>query len=1000
MELAMGAMGPLFPKLLQLLEDKYVEQRGLKREVESLFREMEMVHATLEKVSRVPPERLSEPDKLWARQIREMSYDMEDAVDAFTLRVARREPDTDTSLLKRISRKVTSTVKKIKERHHISDKIRDIKNLSKELADLRIRYTFNADAPPVNTGLDPRVINLYKNAGRELVGIEKARDELLKMLTHSEGHNNESLKIISIVGSGGLGKTTIAKVVHDQLKEQSFDCCAFVSVGRNPNITNTLGEMLKKLQDKKCTNDMASWNPGQICEELREFLQGKRYNIVVDDVWETETLDAIKCALPDNNCGSKVIITTRNYEVSTKGTDVYKLQPLSRDKSRELFCKRTSSKNNGDDKLIDKIMDKCDGVPLAIIAIASLLADRPLEDWQAVYDSLIVGRGDNTRTILLYSYYDLPPYLKPCLLYLSMFPEDCFILKSTLIWRWIAEGFVRPQKDESSSLLEVGERYFDELLNRSMIQPEEYTRGGVIDGCRVHDIVLDLICGLSSEENFVTILDEKQFVESSETITTRKEVGLLHGSERKVRRLSIQRSNGQRIPEDTIGMPEVVRSLQARDCLIEVPRLSSFQACRVLSVIESSVGELKHLGKLLQLRYLEITGRDCSELPKEIGNLKSLQTLKLYNTRELPLAICELTQLMCLDATSTSIGKVAIDRMWNLVRLEELRLSVTEVDDFVVELGKLTRLRVLEIWFHDMNETSHKALIQSLNKLKEIRELTLYAFRNFVAGTAWESWEPPRQLWSLYTNLGCLSPKLIGPWRFQRLRYLSITVMEAGDMGNLALLPQLLSLRLRTHDNQAFTFGAEGFENLRICEVTGAMMKFQQGVMPRLESLRFQVSIGRDTIPDLEEINLATLVELKEVMVQVNCCDCFHGELEEAEAVVRRAVEDHPNRPTLQTRRSPENLMLPDDTMKPDRVVRVRLNARDWRDFTIYVEETDIYRYMRMLSVVEDIEASLRRKAAFHPKRPKLVMNRMNDDKMLLDDDVNDNFDPDACLES
>jgi hypothetical protein len=133
-----------------------------------------------------------------------------------------------------------------------------------------------------------------------------------------------------------------------------------------------------------------------------------RYNIVVDDVWDKETWETINCALPDGNCGSKVIMTTRNSHVNTSGSDVYMIKPLSLDKSRELFYKRISKKN-GDNQLIDKILDKCDGVPLAIIAIASLLADRQLETGRWCMTPLFLGA--KTTRPGLYSYIAIMIYL-------------------------------------------------------------------------------------------------------------------------------------------------------------------------------------------------------------------------------------------------------------------------------------------------------------------------------------------------------------------------------------------------------------------------------------------------------------------------------------------------------------------------------------------------------------------------------------------------------------
>jgi len=127
-------------------------------------------------------------------------------------------------------------------------------------------------------------------------------------------------------------------------------------------------------------------------------------------------------------------MTTRNFEVATKAGEVYRLKPLSHGNSKKLFYKRIQSHKGESvdgvsDELSSKIIDKCGGIPLAIIAIASLLVERPYDDWSKVYDSIGFGNGDNTTKILSYSYFDLPSYLKPCLLHLSIFPKIRSLVK-------------------------------------------------------------------------------------------------------------------------------------------------------------------------------------------------------------------------------------------------------------------------------------------------------------------------------------------------------------------------------------------------------------------------------------------------------------------------------------------------------------------------------------------------------------------------------------------
>ncbi|KAJ1256340.1 hypothetical protein BS78_K048500 [Paspalum vaginatum] len=768
------------------------------------------MHAALKDVSQVPRNKLPEVDKLWARRVRELAYDTEDAIDTYAVRVVGRDPAADDlNIFKKICRKAAGVVKNAKGRHQLADKVKDIKNLSKELADLaKYRISATIANPTASTGLDPRLLNMYKSE-TELVGIEAPRDELIRRLT--EGGSEQSLKIVSIVGFGGLGKTALAKTVHDRLKAQ-FDCNAFVSVGRNPHITSVLEKLLETLDGSKYSDIKTKrWDVERLYDELHTFLHDKRFFIVIDDIWDTESRKRILYSLKDNNCGSRIIMTTRNSDVVTKEVDVYKLKPLSHDNSKILFNKRILTGDgeclvNQSDELVNSILSKCDGVPLAIIAIASLLADKPWQKWSEVYESMVSGCGDSTMEIISYSFEDLPSHLKPCLLYMSTSPEDCGVWKYELIWMWICEGFVQAKKP-GDGMLEQGEMYFNEILNRSMIQPIEDDTDCSIYECKVHDIVYDLIINLSREENFNIVSTGEQYA-SSKCVRRNTEMDAA-SLNTKVRRLSLQEFHFEHIAPDTLGTPDVdaVTSLYVRNSAIDaLPQLYCFQVCRVLIIEDIVTLNLKHLGKLLHLRYLEINRTHVDKLPaEEIVDLKSLQTLLLTDIgpHELPSTVCALTTLMCMHITE--FKRLPSNKMGNLVYLDELCLDPvaggSETDDLVVQLGKLTRLRVLHIKFaEEMEENSQNALVNSICSLEKIQDLKLDFPKPMKASDAWQDWIPPRQLWRLlipdirFPRL----PSWICPVQLPCVSNLAVCalVVQEQDLENLAKLPELCYLHL------------------------------------------------------------------------------------------------------------------------------------------------------------------------------------------------------------
>ncbi|CAN6200495.1 unnamed protein product [Urochloa humidicola] len=941
MDFATGALGFLLPKLAQLLKDEYNLQKGVRKDIEFLSSELEIMHAALCKVGKVPREQLSELKRIWARDVRELSYDMEDIVDTFTVSVEGLPDPPSKSRAKEIIMEMTRKVTKAMNRRGIAQETKDIKNRVKEIAKKHGRYNRLDTITPAQTHIDPRIKALYTDV-TELVGIDEAKQEVIMRLT-SKGDGNQQRRIVSIVGFGGLGKTTLAKAVYDEIKGE-FDCTAFVSVSSNPDTNRLLRNMMYDLDKKKFEGALlnTTLHETHLINLVREFLQNKRYLIVIDDIWDVEPWDnVIGLALIKNNMGS-IITTTRKIDVAEHVGGCYKLKQLSDESSEILFYGRIfGSKDEWPRQFREvsqKILKKCGGVPLAIVTVSSLLANKSenIKEWNNVCDS--IGSGlesnpgmDSMRKILLLSYYDLPSHLKTCLLYLSIFPEDYEITKERLIWLWVAEGFVQdPQGGQSFH--EIGESYFNGLLNRSLIQPANMDEEGTPQACRVHDTVLDLIVSLSKEECFVsTVLGDE-----------------------KHRRLSLHNSTSS---WPTMKMRKL-RSLiifKPNDVVIDPMPSLSCHLLRVLDLRGCTLEDFASLGFLVSLSHLRYLGlssnnnsksildssRGIDHLPEEIGKLQFLQTLDLSRTavRGLPSSIIGLRQLRCLRGSGarnipgggyrTRLPDAGLKNLDSLEVLEGVEVSYKCI--IAKELEYLTQLRVLEAKFDLPSETDDgggdrmtcaKPLVDSLGKLSKIESVdNLYNGRGALCfdGSV-----------KLLGNLRRLHfdhfPTDVPTWikgaSLPVLSYLYLHItgeQRREDIQVLGKLPCLRHVSLtassyKGRELERCEVGPDAFPRLVSCDLrTDSVVPstFPPGGMSRLQDFTFSTWVGyfcsggdRFTVDDL---GLAHLPSLRTVSV-----DGLHDERwyydkdSEEYAVFRRLREKleqeaavHPNNPRI-----------------------------------------------------------------------------------------------------
>jgi hypothetical protein len=260
---ATGVMKPLLSKLSRLLEEEYINQRSVRRNTEFLRDGMSTMSATLQILA--DSEELDPQMQIWRDDVRELSYDMEDCVDDIMSRV-EHEGDGPQGL-----KAIYDWFKKLKPRHEIGDKIKQLKTRASEASERNKRYKVIQPTPDSRIcAIDPRLPAFYEEVDN-LVGINGPKKHIIEWFKR-EGSSTK-LKVLSVAGPGGLGKTTLANQVFATIKSQ-FSCAAFVSVSRIPNMKKILRDIAKGVG---ITDDTSDDDVKQLTDRLREHLKDERY---------------------------------------------------------------------------------------------------------------------------------------------------------------------------------------------------------------------------------------------------------------------------------------------------------------------------------------------------------------------------------------------------------------------------------------------------------------------------------------------------------------------------------------------------------------------------------------------------------------------------------------------------------------------------------------------------------------------------------------------------
>ncbi|KAL6572619.1 hypothetical protein OROMI_013577 [Orobanche minor] len=729
---------------VQILGDLLIQKvrflRGVAGEVTWLKDELKRMQGFLKDASDKESE--EERVRIWISEIKEVAEDAQDAVELFLLKVESR------GFVQRYTSFTTNKVGKEIERIRARLEAIDRSRLRYAILDLG---EVPARRPPENVERRRRFI-----PDKDVVGLEGDVEWLLREAILGE---SKGMSIAAVVGMGGIGKSTLARMVYNRAR--GFECRAWVVVSSEftpedivkqvmlqislsdddrLKVLDTAQKLEAALKDKVTRQEMLK-------EMLRRQLEGRRYFIVLDDVWEHAHWEHLRTAFPDEQDGgqtdksSRLLFTSRNKVFTKYAQHVHDMKLLNPDRSWELFLKKAFTGNSTDGKcpkdfeLIGrKILDKCGGLPLAISVVGGLLVEQSLSKsgWEKILKGInfhLSNGKSSVSAILELSYQNLPAPLKSCFLCLGFFKEDATIPVEKLIHIWVAEGLV-PQEGEET-MEEIARGYLDELINRNMVQVKDMTISNWSKNLHMHDLLRELSITKAKEEISFEIMREEGSSRCSSKPRHRamycSEGCWSNGSNGHLRSLFVHGDVDVAMPSSYWKSFELLRVLDLEGCFLSrfPDTICSLVGLRYLGLRGTGIRKLScSLGKLKDLLVLDLRGLRLVKMPNyfiwgmqslrhlympgiwcasplNISNLKDLQTLSYIYWRDANTE--QVTQMASLCKLGIDMDEVSDPRelftslamLENLVCLKLRRYICLDMDDGLGYLDRITQLKLV-----------------------------------------------------------------------------------------------------------------------------------------------------------------------------------------------------------------------------------------------------------------------------------------------------------------
>jgi len=714
-----GILKVVGSKIAPLLIKEYSLIVGVQKHLEELNDQVQEINRWLEAVGDEVVR--NGPALNWLRKLKDITYDVDDIIDEFQLEAERHDAHGVGGV---VSNYLCAKPKYLILQYKAASKLEAVKRRFGGIVKQRTEFSTIANsllASHPARDMNHNTVNMTSLPTVDVasvLGRDQEKHQIISKLV--ETNDQQRIKTVSIIGLGGSGKTTLAKLVFNDFSiiEKHFEVRLWVHVSQEFNVE----KLIKKLFEAFADNNPGHHALPYMSKTISDKLIGKRFLLVLDDVWtESQILwEQFMVYLKVGAHGSRILLTTRSRKVAEVEGSAYQfdLPFLSPDDSWKLFQQSLAMSPKGlGIEFVDvgkDIVKKCGGVPLAIKALAGVLRGKDLVgEWKAVRDNNLlhfVGEehGVSVSACLRLSYFHLSSHLKQCFTICSLFPKGHKIDKEQLIDLWIAHDMITLESGVDY-LDYIGHKCFNSLVKMSFLQDVNEYCGRVT--CGMHDLVHDLAR---------SILDDEISLDVPKDSTC---------STKSYRYFSLT-EQAQNLPPKNLF--QKARSIYVENCGDAIfGALKNAEHLRTITMGTIYMQAIPIAILLVKnLKYLAISRLQCEALPEAISDIWSLQALHVTfsGLLELPKSIGKLKKLRKLNLFQCGELKCLPNSIVDCQMISSIDLySCVELTVLPESIGRMEKLRVLRL-----GKTKIERLPSGITTLRNLERLDLQKCRNLA----------------------------------------------------------------------------------------------------------------------------------------------------------------------------------------------------------------------------------------------------------------------------